>query len=284
MASRAAPRSPAKDVGPPRADFVDALAKGLQLLAAFEHAAALGNGELAELTGLPKATVSRLCGTLVTLGYLERDAHSRKYVVGARVLGLGATLERDARVQRMASPPMQQFARAYGLNVALGTRDGTHVLLLEVARPPRDRLQVSREVGSHVPLASTSLGLACLVALPVGERARVIELLRRSHRGDWTRVRQRVERAHAERARQRFVVLQQSREVGVSGVAVPLVVDRGRSFAFAAVGPTQELPRPRLTQIVGPALADLVDGIARELGGSVAGSASPARVPGRPPP
>ena len=52
-------------------DFVQSLAKGLEILSAFSGGSSLGNQQLVKLTGLPKATVSRLTTTLVTLGYLQ---------------------------------------------------------------------------------------------------------------------------------------------------------------------------------------------------------------------
>lgn len=267
-----------KDAAERGADFVDALAKGLQILAAFERAAALSNGELADLTGFPKATVSRLTGTLVTLGYLQRDEDLRKYVIGSRVLGIGATLQRHMRLQRTARPLMQRLADVLDLSVVLGTRDGAGVLLLEVARPPRNRLTVNSDIGSCVPLVSTAMGMACLVGSPIRERARLIGELQRKHAGDWSGVRERVERAHAERSKQRFIVSLGSREGTIAAAAVPLVLERVRVFAFAAVGPVFELSRLRLIKTVGPELADMVDGVARSLGGSTASQALPARV------
>src|SRR5918997_2052925 len=51
--------------------FVTALARGLEVLRAFTPTEGLlGNGEIAERTGLPKPTVSRLTYTLTKLGYL----------------------------------------------------------------------------------------------------------------------------------------------------------------------------------------------------------------------
>jgi len=68
------------DIVPPRGarsaingdrKFVTALARGLEVLRAFTPTEGLlGNGEIAERTGLPKPTVSRLTYTLTKLGYL----------------------------------------------------------------------------------------------------------------------------------------------------------------------------------------------------------------------
>ena len=52
--------------------FVTALARGLEVLRVFTPTEGLlGNGEIAERTGLPKPTVSRLTYTLTKLGYLS---------------------------------------------------------------------------------------------------------------------------------------------------------------------------------------------------------------------
>ncbi|MFX4601082.1 helix-turn-helix domain-containing protein, partial [Acinetobacter baumannii] len=57
--------------------FVTALARGLELLRAFRrNESMLGNLELAQRTGLPKPTVSRLTYTLAKLGYLAYDQNT----------------------------------------------------------------------------------------------------------------------------------------------------------------------------------------------------------------
>lgn len=51
--------------------FATTLARGLSVLRAFRPSNdGLGNAEIAERTGLPRSTVSRLTFTLQTLGYL----------------------------------------------------------------------------------------------------------------------------------------------------------------------------------------------------------------------
>src|SRR5882762_9200489 len=70
--------------------FVTALARGLEVLRAFEpQDGPLGNQELAERTRLPKPTVSRITHTLTRLGYLEYVPRLSKYRIGIGVLALG---------------------------------------------------------------------------------------------------------------------------------------------------------------------------------------------------
>ncbi|MGE0807232.1 MAG: IclR family transcriptional regulator, partial [Burkholderiaceae bacterium] len=121
-------------------NYVHALAKGLDILSAFSEGDMLGNQQLVELTGLPKATVSRMTSTLVQLGYLREDVRSRKLTMGTRVLGMGAGVQRRQGLQHIARPLMQALSRETETTVSLGTRDRLGMLILEVARPPRTTL------------------------------------------------------------------------------------------------------------------------------------------------
>ncbi|UUZ69714.1 helix-turn-helix domain-containing protein [Polaromonas sp. P2-4] len=178
-----------------RPDFVSSLAKGLEVLSAFERGDMLGNQELVSRTGLPKTTVSRLTGTLASLGYLRLDERTRKYMMGTRVLGMGASVQRHIGLQRIARPFMEALAEELDVTVILGARDRSGLVFLELIRPLRNALTVNTDAGSVVPIESTSIGQACLVAAPVTERVRVLEALRRRHPDDWDSVRKTIERA-----------------------------------------------------------------------------------------
>ncbi len=250
-----------------RPDFVSSLAKGLEVLAAFERGDILGNQELIARTGLPKTTVSRLAGTLCSLGYLRLDERTRKYTIGARMLGIGASVQRHIGLQRTARPFMEALAQELDITVILGARDRTGLVFLELVRPPRNMLTVNTDSGSVVPIESTSIGLAYLVTAPLIERVRVLESLRRHHPEDWDEVRQTIERAHTDYLRQGFVVSQHSEKGTVSGVGVPLVLGSKGVFTFACAGPSFELPLARLTKVLGPRLADTVAKIKEAISG-----------------
>ena len=210
-----------------RPDFVNSLAKGLEVLAAFERGDMLGNLDLVGRTGLPKTTVSRLTGTLAALGYLRLDDRTRKYTIGARMLGIGASVQRHIGLQRTARPFMEALAQELDITVILGARDRTGLVFLEL----------------------------------------VLESLRRHHPEDWDDVRKNIERAHTDYARQGFVVSQHSGKGTVSGVGVPLVLGSKGVFTFACAGPSFELPLARLTRVLGPRLADTVAKIKEAMSG-----------------
>ncbi|WP_382320513.1 IclR family transcriptional regulator [Hydrogenophaga sp. UC242_53] len=105
--------------------FVASLAKGLSILSAFEQSDVLGNQELVEITGMPKATVSRFTGTLEKLGYLRFDDQVRKYRVGGRTLNFGSITMQKHGIQRIAAPLMRQLAQTLDVTVLLAQRANT---------------------------------------------------------------------------------------------------------------------------------------------------------------
>jgi DNA-binding IclR family transcriptional regulator len=243
-----------------RPAFVHALAKGLEILSAFAEGELLGNQQLVERTGLPKATVSRLTSTLVDLGYLRLDAASRRYAVGTRLLGLGASVQRRIGLFGVARPHMQALSREIGLTVSLGTRDRLGITVLEVQRPPAlTRLVTNIDVGTVLPLPTTAMGLAWLAAAPAAERAQVLAGLARRDPAAWPQWREAVERAVGELARQGFVTTQRSWGRDVNGVGVPLLLRERRAlYAFHCAGPSARMPGTLMRRELGPRLLAMV--------------------------
>ena len=105
-------------------NFVTALARGLELLRCFRTGEAmLGNQDFVRRTGFPKATVSRLAGTLVQLGYLRYDDSLGKYALDAGVLALGFSYLSASDVVALARPVLRHrmalsfSARADGVSL-----------------------------------------------------------------------------------------------------------------------------------------------------------------------
>jgi DNA-binding IclR family transcriptional regulator len=258
-ASVAAPGSNARDP-----NFVFALAKGLEVLAAFSGGELLGNHQLVERTGFPKATVSRLTSTLVKLGYLRVDSASGKLGMGTRLLGMGVSVQRDIGLHEIARPFMQRLSQETQLTVSFGTRDRLALVFLEVIRPLDPlRLVVNTDAGSVLPLPFTAIGLAYLVAAPVKERAQILQELRRRHADEWDRMRASIERAHEEYTHQGFVIAQRSWGRGISGVGVPLRLKAPHNalYAFHCAGPSNLLSAAYIKE-VGPKLVTMIAEIA----------------------
>lgn len=119
-------------------NFVHSLAKGLEILSAFSEGEMLGNQQLVSLTGMPKATVSRLTSTLTAMGYLRVDPRTRKLLMGSRLLGMGVSVQRKIGLQRLARPLLERLSADTGLSLTMGTRDRLGLVVLEAIRPPAE--------------------------------------------------------------------------------------------------------------------------------------------------
>ncbi|CAG2127575.1 IclR family transcriptional regulator [Cupriavidus plantarum] len=166
-------------------NFVTALARGLELLRCFRTGEAmLGNQDFVRRTGFPKATVSRLAGTLVQLGYLRYDASLGKYALDAGVLALGFSYLSASNVVALARPHMLAFAQTHGVSVSLGKRERLEVIYLESIRNDAGAM-LGLGVGSRLSLVSSSMGRAYLAALPSARRERVLAEFAQAYPEQW---------------------------------------------------------------------------------------------------
>ena len=154
------------------------LARGMEVLRAFTMVdPILGNREIADRTGLPKPTISRLTYTLTLLGYLSRVEGLQKYRLGSGVLSLGYPLLVNIRVRQIARPFMEQVAKETGCTVNLGMRDRTNVVYVDTCRVDQGNIY-QPDIGSTRPLLSTSIGRALVLGAPAGEREAILNRIK----------------------------------------------------------------------------------------------------------
>ena len=156
---------PAKDYR-----FMTALQRGLSVLRVFPAGnRPLGNAEIAEAVGLPKATVSRITFTLTELGYLRYDEATRKYRLGPGVLSLGYNALAQMEIRDTARPLMRELADYADASVYLAAPDGTDMVYVEACQA-QTSMVIRLGVGSRLPMINTGIGRAFLAALPEAER------------------------------------------------------------------------------------------------------------------
>lgn len=155
--------------------FVNALGRGLELLACFRHGdRMLGNQDLARACGLPKSTVSRLTNTLTKLGYLVYVEDSAKYSLGTATLSLGSAMLARLDIRKLAKPLMQELADFSQCMVALGTRDRLSMLYIDVTRGS-SAVTLSLDMGSRINIANSAIGRAYLTAVSERERTEIVD-------------------------------------------------------------------------------------------------------------
>jgi DNA-binding IclR family transcriptional regulator len=165
------------------------LERGVEILRAFRPGAdLLGNGELAERTGLSRATVSRLTQTLVDCGMLERDRSRRAYRLAAPVLSLAHAMRTGSPVLAVAGPLMRTEAEKLKINVGLAVADRDEMVYLESVRYSRRVAWRNVVAGQRVPMELTSLGRAWLAAADEPVRKRLLAHFKARRGSEWIRL------------------------------------------------------------------------------------------------
>ena len=248
--------------------FVTALARGLEVLRAFTPTEGLlGNGEIAERTGLPKPTVSRLTYTLTKLGYLAHVERLAKYQLAPAALALGYTALSNIRVRQLARTHMQEVADHAGGVVALGTRDRLGVIYLEPARSKHGAMLRLLQ-GSRLPLATTAMGRALIPGVPEAERNWLLGYIKREEGKNWPKVKAGLERAMKDFETRGFTLTLGEWERDINAVGVPLVAPDGSGvFAFNCGAPAFHFTREKLESDIGPRLVNMVRNVEVALSG-----------------
>jgi DNA-binding IclR family transcriptional regulator len=249
-----------KGAGSRNPQFVIALARGIAILNSFERTTGyLGNQEIARLTGLPKATVSRLTFTLASLGYLLYSAALEKYSLGTRVLTLAGAFVRGNELS-VARPLMQKLADQTKAAVMLGTFDGWHMVLLDICQGD-DVFRLRLQAGSRVPHHSTALGRAYWAAMARAEFDLYLDSLQAIYPPEaWQRAKSGILRARNDCERLGFCFSLGDWNPNVFAVGVPIVsCDKSRIFAFNVSGRVSVVTRERILEDIGPKLVSLRD-------------------------
>ncbi|WP_061289636.1 IclR family transcriptional regulator domain-containing protein [Herbidospora cretacea] len=147
--------SPARPIEIPGDTPVQSLSRGLAVLTA------LGGtlSEIAEATGLARATARRALLTLVALGYAARSGN--RFVARPKVLELGFARLSSLTLGEIATPHLTALAEAVGESASVAVLDGTDIRY--VARAPAYKIMsVDVTVGTRFPAYATSMGRVLL--------------------------------------------------------------------------------------------------------------------------
>ena len=145
----------------------------LRLLAGGERR--LGLSDIASSLGLAKGTAHGILRTLQHEGFVEQDAASGRYQLGAELLRLGNSYLDVHELRARALVWTDDLARSSGESVHLGVLHQQGVLIVHHVFRPDDSRQVL-EVGAMQPLHSTALGKVLVRLRPGG-----------AQRGRWRR-------------------------------------------------------------------------------------------------
>lgn len=261
------PILPGRMVSDKDRQFVSALARGLDVLRAFQAGdGLLGNQEIAARTRLPKPTVSRLTHTLTCLGYLHYAERFGKYRLTPAVLSLGYAALAGLDIRGVARPLMQAMAEDCGVSVSLGSRDGDEMVYIETCRGSSP-LMMRMDVGARIPLATTAMGRACLAAMPADRRQQVISGLATRWSGAWPAVKAGIDAAVTDYAWHGYTRSLGDWRPEIHAVGTALWSPDGETMiGLNCGGATSQMPPDQIDDIFGPRLLKLARDIEAALG------------------
>ena len=248
-------------------NFSGTLAKGLMILQTFlreprPHA----NSELAALLGLPRPTVSRLCRTLVELGYLDRDERIDRYFIGPAAVALGYPYIASIPMRAQARPAMQALADQVRGAVSIGVAMGLDVVYVETCAYKRGTL-ARPDVGALRSVATTAMGRAWLHSLDDTARDATLRQLELQRPDEMARCAAGIQESLATQARRGFAMNFGDAGLGIQGVALASRIRHGTRFLlFNCAVPGTQMRAEELVGTVGPRLVELVRQCERNAG------------------
>jgi IclR family transcriptional regulator, pca regulon regulatory protein len=159
-------------------DFIEALARGLHVIRAFEpNRPTMTLSEVAAASGLARPTARRMLLTLEELGYVRVTQGG--FALTPRVLELGMAYIGSTSIWEIARPHMERLVSFTGESSSLAQLDGSDIVYVaRVAVPKIITLAVT--IGTRFPALQTSLGKVLLAQLPRDELERVLAVPSRS--------------------------------------------------------------------------------------------------------
>ncbi|WP_294927806.1 IclR family transcriptional regulator C-terminal domain-containing protein [uncultured Paracoccus sp.] len=248
-----------------KTDFIASLAKGLRVIEAFRaERPRLSIAEVAEATGLDRATARRCLLTLHELGYADYDG--KFFALTPRILRLGMGALAAMPLAQLVQPWLDQLSERIGQSTSVSILDGTEIVYLARAAQRRV-MSIGLMPGSRLPAHCTSMGRVLLAALPEAQARAIVE------RSDLTprtahsltapdeimaRIRQARTDGHA--------VIDQEIEPGLRSIAVPLYDMRGQVVAALNTGVAAvQSSAGELAALYLPALLRVQEGLRRTL-------------------
>ncbi|HET6501435.1 MAG TPA: IclR family transcriptional regulator C-terminal domain-containing protein [Amycolatopsis sp.] len=250
---------------PGKEDFVIALARGLEVIQAFDaDHPEMTLSEVAEATGLSPAVARRFLRTLVHLGFAAHE--KKRFMLRPRILELGAAYLASMNLTEVAQPHLQQLRDTTGDSASLTVLDGPDIIHISHVSTQR-LMRFFVTSGTRIPAYVSSTGrvlLAHLTPAALDEYFATAELTRRTEHTVLTEADLRTELATIRETGHAVVV--DELDYGMTSIGVPVFDARGVVVAgVGCLAPTGYAAAVDLAAERLPALREAAAEITREL-------------------
>jgi DNA-binding IclR family transcriptional regulator len=218
--------------------FNKSLERALQILTVYKRdKQAYTLVQLSRALNLSKATVHRLCATLVKYDFLTFDDHAKQYSLGLKLFELGGLVFFSFSLRRIATPHLIALQAKTGKTIFLGILRNEEVVYIDVKDDPSNYIRFGSHIGQRRPPYFGMLGQTLLAFLPEEDveellKRHPLQALTRKSITDNSRFK---ERLAAIRSQGYFVDEGEAID-GIAGVAAPIRDFGGNVVAAVAVG------------------------------------------------
>jgi len=214
---------------------MQSLARGLQVIGAFQHARpSLTVSEVAALSNISRAAARRCLHTLAVLGYARGIDGS--YRLAPKALSLGYAYLNASPVARVAQPVLEEVSTRLHESCSMTVLDGDEIVY--VARAATQRIiSVGLSVGSRLPAYCTSMGRVLLAFSSDTDLEAYLQRVPLARQTPHTITEVAMLRRELQRVRTTgYAIVDQELELGLRSIAVPVRQPDGRAAAAINVG------------------------------------------------
>ncbi|WHZ10544.1 MAG: Transcriptional regulator, IclR family [Burkholderiaceae bacterium] len=196
---------------------------------------ALTLAEIGARLDLPKATAHRLCGQLLSGGWLVRDIDERSFSVGPALRRMALDTLNNGVLRGLRHAVLEQLVAQVGETCNFTALDGAKVIYLDRVEAPWP-WRLTLDVGAHVPLHCTASGKLFLATLPAAQRDALIDGTEFEAMTPATITSAAALRAECEQiAKRGYSTDREEFIAGLNAAAVPVCDAHGRTRAAIAV-------------------------------------------------
>ncbi len=150
-------------------DFIEALARGLDVIRAFKpNHPTMSLSEVAAASNLARPTARRMLLTLEELGFVRSGPDG--FALTPRVLELGMAYIGSIKIWEIARPHLEQLVKTTQESSSLAQLDGSDIVYVARVAVPKI-ITIAVTVGTRFPALQTSLGKVLLAELSPEELA-----------------------------------------------------------------------------------------------------------------
>lgn len=219
---------------------VQSFVRGLAVIRCFdgEHPR-LTLAQVAERTGLARATARRFLHTLISMDYASTDG--TQFWLTSRVLELGHSYLSSLSLPDIGQPRLEELSRGIDESSSMSVLEGNDVVY--VSRVPVRRIMaVSITIGTRFPAYATSMGRVLLADLNPADLDHYLSTVELEPLTPRTCTSVGQLRAELQTVRdQGWSLVDQELEIGLRSVAAPVVGPDGRAVAAVNVSTRTEV-------------------------------------------